>query len=325
MNPRFFKNLGPIKISTIKDLIDFESFNTNDEMVFTDLSSIGNLKKKGLSFLTDSEYLSKYNYRDGTIICSKSTQKKFRGSNPLIVVNNIHETVAVLSNKFYRSLTINEIDLLESPKIDINSTIANSAIIENGSVIGKNVKINPGCFIGYNCVIGDNVTIGCNSVVSNSIIAENVNVGRNVSMGQEGFGFSVNQTKNDRIFHIGRVILQSGVNIGSNCTIDRGSFGDTIIGENTFFDNLCHIAHNVIVGRNCVFAGMTGIAGSANIGDNVMTGGQTGIGGHLNIGNNVQIAAQSGVITDLEDNSTVMGYPAINKFKYIKKFKTNYA
>ena len=70
---------------------------------------------------------------------------------------------------------------------------------------------------------------------------------------------------------------------------------------------------------------MSGIAGSTIVGNNVMAGGQTGIAGHLKIGNNVRIAAQSGVLTNIQDNSSVMGHPAINKFKYIKKYKKNYA
>ena len=164
-----------------------------------------------------------------------------------------------------------------------------------------------------------------NTVITNSIIGEKVKIGRNVSIGQEGFGFAISKKENINIYHSGRVILQAGVKIGSNCTIDRGSFGDTIIGENSFFDNLCHVAHNVVVGNNCIFAAMSGIAGSTNIGNSVMAGGQTGIAGHLNIGNNVKIAAQSGVLTDIADNSSVMGHPAINKFTYIKKFKRNYA
>ena len=77
-------------------------------------------------------------------------------------------------------------------------------------------------------------------------------VGRNSSIGQQGFGFAISKNKNIKIFHSGRVILQAGVNVGSNCTIDRGSFGDTIIGQNTYFDNLCHVAHNVVVGNNCI-------------------------------------------------------------------------
>ena len=70
---------------------------------------------------------------------------------------------------------------------------------------------------------------------------------------------------------------------------------------------------------------MTGIAGSANIGNDVMTGGQVGIAGHLNIGNNVKIAAQSGVLKNLDNGSSVMGHPAIDKIKYIRKYKKNYA
>ena len=118
--------------------------------------------------------------------------------------------------------------------------------------------------------------------------------------------------------------MQSNVSIGSNCCVDRGSFGDTVIGENTYFDNLCHIAHNVVVGNNCVFAAMAGIAGSSKIGNYVMAGGQVGISGHLSVGNNVHIAAKSAVLKSVEDNCSVMGNPAIDKYKYIRKYKKFY-
>ena len=70
---------------------------------------------------------------------------------------------------------------------------------------------------------------------------------------------------------------------------------------------------------------MTGIAGSTNIGNGVMAGGQVGIAGHLNIGDNVQIAAQSGVLKDVNNDRSVMGHPAIDKIKYLRKYKKNYA
>ena len=62
--------------------------------------------------------------------------------------------------------------------------------------------------------------------------------------------------------------------LGANCTIDRGSIGDTIIEENTFLDNQVHMAHNVKLGKNCMIAGQVGFAGSSTIGDNVSIGGQ---------------------------------------------------
>ncbi len=321
----FSKNLGPIHIKTISENIDCQIHGLSEDQLFSDFSSIQNLKKTGLSFLTDSEYSNSKKYPNGTIICSRKIFENLKDTNPIILVNDIQKAVATISNIFYRSLTKEEIASLDDPKIDQSSIIADSALIQRGSTIGKNVKVNDGCMIGYNCIIGDNVSIGNNTIISNSIIGENVNIGRNVSIGQEGFGFALDNKKNTKIYHSGRVILQAGVSIGSNCTIDRGSFSDTVIGENTFFDNLCHVAHNVIIGNNCIFAAMTGIAGSTNIGDNVMTGGQTGIAGHLNIGNNVKIAAQSGVLKDIDNDCSVMGHPAIDKFKFIRKYKKNYA
>tara|TARA_A100001011_G_C14314527_1_gene847270 strand:- start:3411 stop:4388 length:978 start_codon:yes stop_codon:yes gene_type:complete len=325
MQPRFFKNLGPIDLKKIKMLIECSTYEISDDAVFFNITSIDKLKKNELSFLSNTELINDVDYSVGTIICTEIIRKRFKGKPSLIIVKDTQTAISILSNSFYRSFTNNEIDSLEKPRIDHNCEIDKTAVIENGSIIGNNVKIGHGCFIGYNSIIGDNTSIDSNSVITNSIIAENVAIGRNVSIGQQGFGFAINRNENIKIQHIGKVILQSGVSIGSNCTIDRGSFSDTIIGENSYFDNLCHIAHNVIIGNNCIFAGMSGIAGSTIVGNNVMAGGQTGIAGHLKIGNNVRIAAQSGVLTNIQDNSSVMGHPAINKFKYIKKYKKNYA
>ncbi len=325
MKSSFFKNLGPISLAVIKEQINCTPINIEENAYFDEFTSISNLSGKGLSFLTDTHVFRENMQSDGAIICSQSTYSKLKNTNPFIVVNDVHSAVAKISNIFYGSLTYSDIEKLDKPKIDSNSNISQSAVIENGSIIGKNVNISAGCYIGYNCIIGDNTTIDINSAITNSVIGEGVHVGRNSSIGQQGFGFAISKNKNIKIFHIGRVILQAGVNIGSNCTIDRGSFGDTIIGENTYFDNLCHVAHNVIIGNNCIFAGMTGIAGSTNIGNDVMTGGQVGIAGHLNIGNNVQIAAQSGVLKDIDKDRSVMGNPAIDKIKYIRKYKKNYA
>ena len=325
MKSSFFKNLGPIRYSEIKELFESMSINIDDDAYFNEFTSIKNLKVGGLSFLTNTHFDKENIKGNGAIICSHSVHKKFNNENPLIIVNDLHSAVAKLSNIFYRSLTYKEIETLDKPKIGSNCNISQSAIIENGTIIGENVHISAGCFVGYNCVIGDNTFIDSNTVITNSIIAENTHIGRNSSLGQQGFGFAISKDKNIRIFHSGRVILQEGVNVGSNCTIDRGSFGDTIIGQNTYFDNLCHVAHNVVVGNNCIFAAMTGIAGSAIIGNDVMTGGQVGIAGHIKIGNNVQIAAQSGVLKDIDNDSSVMGHPAIDKFKYMRKYKKNYA
>ena len=220
--------------------------------------------------------------------------------------------------------TKKEISNLSKPIIGKDLEIFNNSIIDNGAIIGDNFSINNFSSIGHNCSIGNNVKIGKNVSISNSIIGDNVTIGDGTKIGQSGFGFTYDANNDPlKIFHIGRVIIQNNVNINSNCTIDRGSFNDTVIGENTFIDNLVHIAHNVTIGNNCMIAGQCGFAGSAKIGNFVQIGGQTGIGGHIKISDYVKIAAKSGVIRDIPKNETVMGYPAINLNKYLKNYRKN--
>ena len=138
-------------------------------------------------------------------------------------------------------------------------------------------------------------------------------------IGQKGFGFIPLKDKNIKFPHIGNVVIENDVEIASNCTIDRGSVDNTIIGKNTYLDNQVHIAHNVKIGSNCMIAGQVGFAGSSVIGNNVSIGGQAGISGHLKIGNNVKIGGGSGVVKDIEDNQTVMGYPAVPFRKFLKQ------
>ena len=142
-------------------------------------------------------------------------------------------------------------------------------------------------------------------------------------VGVKGFGFIPLKEKNLRFPHVGKVLMKDNSELGANCTIDRGSLGDTIIGKNTFLDNQVHLAHNVKIGNNCMVAGQVGFAGSSVIGNNVSIGGQAGISGHLKIGNNVKIGGGSGVVKDIPDGITVMGYPAVPLKEFLKNTKKN--
>ena len=105
--------------------------------------------------------------------------------------------------------------------------------------------------------------------------------------------------------------VEDDVEIGAGCTVDRGALGETVIGEGTKIDNLCHVGHNVKIGKHCLLVAQVGIAGSATIGDYVVIAGQSGVSGHVKIGNRVQIAGKTAVFEDIADDSKVMGIPAI--------------
>ena len=113
-----------------------------------------------------------------------------------------------------------------------------------------------------------------------------------------------------------RVEIGNDVEIGSNTTIDRGSWRNTVIKSNTKLDNLIQVGHNVIIGKGCLICAQSGIAGSTTIGDGVLIGGQVGIAQHLKIGDHVKIAAKSGVMHDLEPGKSYGGYPAVEVYTF---------
>ena len=78
--------------------------------------------------------------------------------------------------------------------------------------------------------------------------------------------------------------------------------------------------HNVSIGNNTCLAAQVGVAGSTTIGKDCLIGGQVGIAGHLKIGDRVQIQAKSGVLRSFDDDSVIMGYPAINYRDYNKSY-----
>ncbi|EOX5181880.1 UDP-3-O-(3-hydroxymyristoyl)glucosamine N-acyltransferase, partial [Escherichia coli] len=84
-----------------------------------------------------------------------------------------------------------------------------------------------------------------------------------------------------RVDSIGRVIIGDDVEIGCNNTIDRGTLGDTIIGQGTRIDNQVQIGHDCIIGNKCLIVSQCGFSGHVVLGDHVITHGQVGIAGHI--------------------------------------------
>ena len=316
----FYHTNQNIKLGDITSLCnivnsDFDKNKILNVFVRPDLAT-----NNDLTFISNIKYNLKTNAK--YILTNKNLYKNFYNKEIVLVSNNLDCDIAKITNLFYRPKTREEISKLDKPNIGINSNISKNTVIENGVVIGNNLVLGDFSTIAHNCTIGNNVNIGKNVNLSNALIGDNVCIGDGTRIGQSGFGFTYDEAYNPiKIFHIGRVIIQNGVTINANCTLDRGSFNDTTIGENTFIDNLVHIAHNVTIGKNCIIAGQCGFAGSATLGNFVQVGGQTGIGGHIRISDHVKIAAKSGVIRDVSEGETVMGYPAININKYLKNYK----
>ncbi|MBL7170672.1 MAG: UDP-3-O-(3-hydroxymyristoyl)glucosamine N-acyltransferase [Candidatus Omnitrophica bacterium] len=198
-------------------------------------------------------------------------------------------------------------------RVKLGSNIAVSAfvVIEDDVEIGDGVTIYPQVYIGHHTRIGQDTLI-----YAHVTIREKVTIGRNVIIhsgtviGCDGFGFAPFKGKHHKVPQMGTVVIGDDVEIGANVTIDRGTIGETKIGQGTKIDNLVQIAHNVVIGENSIIIAQTGISGSTTLGKNVTLAGQVGVIGHLTIGDNAVVAAKSGVAKSVPANTCVMGIPA---------------
>jgi UDP-3-O-[3-hydroxymyristoyl] glucosamine N-acyltransferase len=183
--------------------------------------------------------------------------------------------------------------------------IAATAAIDAHTVIEANAVIGERAHIGASCSIGEGVVLGadcdlypCVVIYKGTTLGRRVIVHAGAVLGSDGFGF-VRDEKHGRYQkfpQVGELIVGDYVEIGANCTIDRGALDQTVIGAGTKLDNLVHIGHNDIVGANVVIAAQTGVSGSSEIGDNCVIGGQAGIGDHAKIEAGTMLGGQAGVL-----------------------------
>lgn len=151
------------------------------------------------------------------------------------------------------------------------------------------------------------LAIICNPYVT---IGHNVAIGPFSVIGKAGFGYEMLRGKWQKVNHIGKVILEDGVEIGANTCIDRAKLEATIIGAGTKIDNLVHVGHNAIIGKHCLIVAGSVIGGSCVLGDNVFVGENATIKDHVRVGANVIIGCGANVVKDVPDNVTVVGNPA---------------
>jgi UDP-3-O-[3-hydroxymyristoyl] glucosamine N-acyltransferase len=324
MNKIFFKKVKKfILLKEIYNICNHSGNKFHNQKIFN-VNNIRDAKFGDIIFFNDSKYENEVkNSKASACIVNKKLVKYLNkkiipifSDNPLL---DFYKTAEL----FYpeSSLDHEKVNILKNKKkfIKKNIFIGENSLIDKSVDIGSNTKIGNNTIIKSNVRIGKNCNIGSNVIIENSLLGDNIVIKSGTLIGQTGFGFNFEKKKRVKFPHIGRVIIENDVLIGSFCTIDRGSLTDTVIGEFTSIDNQVQIAHNVKIGNFCMIAAQSGIAGSTIIGNNVQIGGQTGISGHLSIGNNVKIGGKSGVIKDIENNQTVMGYPAKN----IRDFLTN--
>jgi UDP-3-O-[3-hydroxymyristoyl] glucosamine N-acyltransferase len=294
----------------------------DDQVEISGVAAIEVAQAGEITFIAHPRFLSKFaETKASAVIVSKeipSSQK------PLLCVTNpslaFAKIFALFSQKPYQPKGI-DLKAWVSPTAQLGQeiTIYPFAWIGERCRIGDRVTLYPGVFVGEDSSIGEESVLYPNvCIYPGTVIGKRVILHSGVVVGGDGFGYVKEGKKNVKIPQIGKVEIEDDVEIGANTTIDRATFGKTIIQRGVKIDNLVQVAHNVVVGEDSIIVAQVGIAGSTKIGTNVTLGGQVGVADHVEIGDNVMVGAQSGVPSDLAPNQAYAGSPVLSHREWLR-------
>ncbi|MBN9379326.1 MAG: UDP-3-O-(3-hydroxymyristoyl)glucosamine N-acyltransferase [Chitinophagaceae bacterium] len=285
---------SPVSVQWIAEFLEAQLIGDKSGQA-TGINEIHKVEKGDLVFVDHPKYYDKCINSDASYIIINKAVDQLPAGKALLVVDQPFEAYLKIVRHFRPF----------EPAVKMISDLA---------VIGKNTYIAPGVFIGHHVVIGDNCIIHPHvTILDHCVIGNNVIIQAGSVIGSDAFYYNTRKDRQlwyKKMESCGRVVLEDGVEVGANCTIDRGVSHDTRIGAGTKMDNLVHIGHDTVTGENCLFAGQVGIAGAVDIGNGVILWGQVGVSKTLTIGDNTVVLAQSGVPSSLEAGKVYFGYPA---------------
>lgn len=292
-----------------------------DEVVIKCVVTLDDNKENSISFVRSGAFVEKSHRSSATvIIVSEKFAKNY--NRPILVVNNVEESlIPVLSLFHSEPVPSGKISKNTSihPTVTIgeNCDIGDFVTVSANSRIGNNCIIQGNTFIGENVEIGDDARIGAGNVIhDDSVIGNRFTSFGNCTIGADGFRFVFTAKGHQKIPQIGKAIIGDDVEMGAQCTVDKGGLGDTIVGDGCKFDNMVHIAHNCVLKKNIVIAAQSGVAGSTKVGNNVMISGHCAIQDHIELSDGVIIAGKTAVRKSIEEPGIYAGEHSLPLSKF---------
>jgi UDP-3-O-[3-hydroxymyristoyl] glucosamine N-acyltransferase len=246
----------------------------------------------------------------------------------IVLSPNIAQSLTILSKPFFdlKMKGLNtQVDgrQMGTTEIDPSARISQNVFIGENVKIGAHVEILPGCTILPHVTIEEGTKLFPNvTIYPFTTIGKNCRIHSGVVIGSDGFGYTFSQGQHKKIWHMGGVIIHDDVEIGSNSSVDMGTFSPTVIGAGTRIDNLVQIAHNSKIGKGCILCGQAGLAGSVVLEDFVVLGGRAAIGpdSHIGMGSQIAGGAKVNEAAIWPAGSKLGGHPARDLKEWMKGF-----
>ncbi len=207
---------------------------------------------------------------------------------PAIVVDDVHQAFTTIVMHFRPPRPRNRVGVSPQAAIHSSARLGDDVDVYPGATIGADVEIGAGSTIHSGahlmpgCKLAAGVTVYCNAVLyENTTIGPRSVIHASVVLGCHGFGYRHFEGSHLPAAQLGHVQVGSDCEIGAGSTVDRGTYGPTIIGDGTKIDNLVMIAHNCRIGKHNMICSQVGVAGSTVTGDFVVMAGQVGVRDHV--------------------------------------------
>ena len=292
---------------------------SDSQTTVTGISTLSDATESDLSFLGSEKYLSDFvKTRAAAVLVQKRVKLPPDHRKRVFTVDDPDLAVAQLLEHFAPPIPrppagrAHSAFVAPSASVPADARVGHNVYIGDDVRIGKNSVFHPGVYIGADVTIGDDCEFFPGVVVRERItIGNRVIIHAGAVLGSDGFGYRWDGKQHAKIPHVGVVIVEDDVEIGSCVCIDRAKFSVTKIGRGTKIDNLVQVAHNVTTGPHCVITGQVGLAGSVKLGAGVVLGGQCAVRDHITMGDGSAVAACSGVAEDVDPKTIVSGLPAL--------------
>jgi UDP-3-O-[3-hydroxymyristoyl] glucosamine N-acyltransferase len=275
----------------------------------------------------------------------ESANLPFWSKAVILVCEDPYLSMAILTEKFAPFLSTvahppreASRDQLDVSEVEIHPTaiVARSArlgsgvkigahcVIEENAEIGAGTVLYPGCFIGPKCVVGtDGVLFPGVTLYESTLVGNRVRIHAGSVLGSDGFGYAPKRVGkrvagHQKIHHLGIVRVGDDVEIGANSCVDRGTLGETQIGNHAKLDNLVHIGHNAQLAEGAIICGGTCLAGNASVGKYAYIGGLTGIANRVHVGDGGRVGALTLVTKDVPPGGDAVGNPQRNSKEHFR-------
>lgn len=286
------------------------------EIVIRDVAPLDEARSDELSFLANAKYRDQaLETEAAAVVVSEQLDglqcPQLRSDNPYLAMATIAAELhpAVTPDRGVASGA--HVDA--KAEIDLTASIGPGAVIEAGAQIGAGAVVGPTCVVGAGAQVMERAVMHAGSkLLERCVLGKGSILQAGAVVGSDGFGYAPDaEGRRTKIPQVGVVVIEDDVEIGANSTIDRATFGRTVIGRGSKLDNLVQIAHNVRLGEDCVIVAQSGIAGSTTLGSRVIMGAQSGSVGHIRLGDRVTLAARAAATMNLAADAIYGGAPAI--------------